>query len=113
MKPTTRIRDAGPKRCLNGIFEIPESFSTVEASVAPCLLVLWTHIMHRRVTQPANETGRGQRIERVPEEETNWLPTPESGPFSMKLRQFWLTSKVLDGTCTPKAPRYALRSVTL
>ena len=69
--------------------------------------------MHRRVTQPANETGRGQRIERVPEEETNWLPTPESGPFSMKLRQFWLTSKVLDGTCTPKRRATPLRSVIL
>jgi hypothetical protein len=39
----------------------------------------------------------------VAEEETNSLPTPESGPFSMKLRQFWLTSKVFDGTWTPKS----------
>ncbi len=57
-----------------------------------------------------NKAGRGQRIERVPEEETNWLPTPESGPFSMKLRLFWL--KCLMGR-TPKVPRNALRSVIL
>ena len=54
------------------------------------------------------EAGRGQRIEWVPEEETNWLPTPESGPFSMEFRLFWL--KCLMGRM-PKVPRYALRSV--
>jgi hypothetical protein len=37
-----------------------------------------------------------------PEEEANWLPAPESGPFSMKLRLSWLRPQVLDGTWTPK-----------
>ena len=52
-----------------------------------------------------------------PEEEANWLPAPESGPFSMKLRLSRLRPQVLDGTWTPppirKAPYYALHSVIL
>jgi hypothetical protein len=98
MKPTTRITDAGPKRCLNGIFEIPESFSTgSKRVVAPCLLVLWNHIMHHRVTQPAirekMRLAEDSALNACLKRKRIGCPLPESGPFSMKLRLSWLRSQ--------------------
>src|SRR6266702_6397137 len=76
MKPTTRITDAGPKRCLNGIFEILESFST--GSTSACALESYhaSPVSHSRANPARSEAGRGQRVERGPEEEANWLPAP-------------------------------------
>ena len=31
-------------------------------------------------------------------EESNWLPAPASGPFSLTVRIYWPTDAVLDGT---------------
>jgi len=100
MKPTTRMTDAGPKRCLNGIFEIPESFST--GSTSACALESYhaPPVSHSRANPARSEAGRGRRIA-GPEEVANWLPAPESGPFSMKLQRSWLRPQVLDGTWTP------------
>ena len=33
--------------------------------------------------------------------ESNWLPAPQSGPFTMNLRLYWPKTEVLDGSWTP------------
>jgi hypothetical protein len=33
--------------------------------------------------------------------ESNWLPTPKSGPFTMNLRFYWPKVPALDGPWTP------------
>jgi hypothetical protein len=35
------------------------------------------------------------------ERETNWLPTPESGGFTMNLRMYWPEARALDGRWAP------------
>jgi hypothetical protein len=35
------------------------------------------------------------------DKESNWLPAPASGPFTMNLRLYWPKSEVLDGTWAP------------
>ena len=35
------------------------------------------------------------------DKESNWLPAPASGPFTMNLRLYWPKAQVLDGTWTP------------
>ncbi|MEV5539907.1 DUF1254 domain-containing protein [Saccharopolyspora shandongensis] len=35
------------------------------------------------------------------DKESNWLPTPASGPFSMNLRMYWPKPQVLSGDWTP------------
>jgi hypothetical protein len=35
------------------------------------------------------------------DKESNWLPAPASGPFTMNLRLYWPKPEVLDGTWTP------------
>lgn len=35
------------------------------------------------------------------DKESNWLPAPASGPFTMNLRLYWPKAEVLDGTWTP------------
>ena len=35
------------------------------------------------------------------EKESNWLPTPKSGSFTMNLRLYWPKSEVLDGSWAP------------
>jgi hypothetical protein len=35
------------------------------------------------------------------DKESNWLPTPESGPFTMNLRLYWPKAEVLDGSWAP------------
>ena len=32
------------------------------------------------------------------DKESNWLPAPSSGPFSLTVRIYWPTDEVLDGT---------------
>ncbi len=32
------------------------------------------------------------------DKESNWLPAPKSGPFSLTVRDYWPTEAVLDGT---------------
>ena len=39
--------------------------------------------------------------------ESNWLPAPASGSFSLTLRVYWPKAEVLDGTWTPPALRRA------
>jgi hypothetical protein len=33
------------------------------------------------------------------DKESNWLPTPKSGLFTMNLRLYWPKAEVLDGSC--------------
>ena len=35
------------------------------------------------------------------DKESNWLPAPKSGSFTMNLRLYWPKAEVLDGTWTP------------
>jgi len=35
------------------------------------------------------------------EKESNWLPTPKSGPFTMNLRLYWPKAEVLNGSWAP------------
>jgi hypothetical protein len=35
------------------------------------------------------------------ERESNWLPAPESGPFTMNLRLYWPKADVIDGNWAP------------
>ncbi|MCA9068024.1 MAG: DUF1214 domain-containing protein, partial [Planctomycetaceae bacterium] len=35
--------------------------------------------------------------------ESNWLPAPKSGGFSMNLRLYWPMQEALDGTWKPEA----------
>jgi len=37
--------------------------------------------------------------------ESNWLPAPKSGPFSMNMRLYWPKLEALDGTRQPPAVR--------
>jgi hypothetical protein len=37
------------------------------------------------------------------EHDSNWLPTPANGSFSMNLRLYWPRPEALDGTWTPPA----------
>jgi len=41
------------------------------------------------------------------DKESNWLPAPASGPFTMNLRLYWPKAQVLDGTWTPPGIRRA------
>ena len=36
-----------------------------------------------------------------PDKESNWLPTPATGTFTMNLRLYWPKWEVLDGTWVP------------
>jgi hypothetical protein len=42
-----------------------------------------------------------QRASPGGDRETNWLPAPASGPFTLTLRLYWPTADVLDGTWAP------------
>lgn len=42
-----------------------------------------------------------QRESPGPDRESNWLPTPKSGGFSMNLRLYWPKPAALEGTWTP------------
>lgn len=42
-----------------------------------------------------------QRESPGPDMESNWLPTPKSGGFSMNLRLYWPKPAALEGTLTP------------
>jgi hypothetical protein len=44
---------------------------------------------------------RVQRESPGPAEESNWLPTPASGRFSLNLRLYWPKLQALDGTWAP------------
>jgi hypothetical protein len=35
--------------------------------------------------------------------QTNWLPTPASGSFSLYMRAYWPHVAVMEGTWTPPA----------
>jgi hypothetical protein len=35
------------------------------------------------------------------DKESNWLPAPASGPFTMNMRLYWPKAEVLDGTWSP------------
>jgi len=48
-----------------------------------------------------------QRDSPGPDNESNWLPAPASGPFSMTMRLYWPESEVLDGTWSPPPVRRA------
>ena len=37
--------------------------------------------------------------------ESNWLPTPAAGPFTMNLRLYWPRPEALDGSWRPPAVR--------
>jgi len=37
------------------------------------------------------------------DKESNWLPAPASGPFTMNLRLYWPKAQVLDGSWAPPA----------
>lgn len=41
------------------------------------------------------------------DKESNWLPTPKSGEFSMNLRLYWPKTEALDGTWKPPAVQRA------
>jgi len=46
------------------------------------------------------------RIQREnPGQDANWLPTPQSGTFSLTLRIYWPKAEALDGTWSPPALR--------
>ena len=40
-----------------------------------------------------------------PDLESNWLPTPAAGPFTMNLRLYWPRPEALDGTWEPPPVR--------
>jgi hypothetical protein len=42
-----------------------------------------------------------QRVSPGTERETNWLPTPQTGGFSMNLRIYWPEARALDGRWAP------------
>lgn len=42
-----------------------------------------------------------QRESPGPELESNWLPTPQSGTFTMNLRLYWPEARVVDGNWSP------------
>jgi len=42
-----------------------------------------------------------QRASPGPDKESNWLPAPASGSFTMNLRLYWPKAEVLDGTWAP------------
>ncbi len=44
-----------------------------------------------------------QRISPGVDKESNWLPAPQSGPFTMNLRLYWPQSQALDGRWVPPA----------
>jgi hypothetical protein len=44
-----------------------------------------------------------QRESPGPDKESNWLPAPAEGPFTMNLRLYWPGSSALDGTWAPPA----------
>ncbi|WP_319519537.1 DUF1254 domain-containing protein [uncultured Martelella sp.] len=44
-----------------------------------------------------------QRSSPGKDKEANWLPTPESGPFSLTMRIYWPELSVLDGAWSPPA----------
>jgi len=46
-----------------------------------------------------------QRDSPGPDHESNWLPAPASGPFTMNLRLYWPKPEVLDGTWSPPPVR--------
>jgi len=46
-----------------------------------------------------------QRDPPGPDHESNWLPAPASGPFTMNLRLYWPKPEVLDGTWSPPPVR--------
>jgi len=35
------------------------------------------------------------------EKESNWLPAPKSGAFTMNMRLYWPKAEMLDGTWSP------------
>jgi hypothetical protein len=46
-----------------------------------------------------------QRSSPGPDKQSNWLPTPASGPFSIHLRLYWPTIAVTDGAWAPPPVR--------
>ena len=46
-----------------------------------------------------------QRASPGRDKESNWLPAPEGGPFTMNLRLYWPKAEVLDGSWTPPGVR--------
>lgn len=41
------------------------------------------------------------------DKESNWLPAPKEGPFTMNLRLYWPKPAALDGTWAPPAVKQA------
>ena len=41
------------------------------------------------------------------DKESNWLPAPASGPFTMNLRLYWPKAEVLDGSWAPPGVKLA------
>lgn len=39
------------------------------------------------------------------DKESNWLPAPKSGDFSLYVRSYWPKAPILDGSWTPPAVR--------
>ena len=48
-----------------------------------------------------------QRESPGPGRESNWLPAPAKGPFTMNLRLYWPKPEVLDGTWSPPPVKWA------
>ena len=48
-----------------------------------------------------------QRESPGPGRESNWLPAPAKGPFTMNLRLYWPKPEVLDGTWSPPPIKWA------
>ena len=44
------------------------------------------------------------------EKESNWLPAPKTGPFTMNLRLYWPKREVLDSSWTPPPVKGISRS---
>jgi hypothetical protein len=42
------------------------------------------------------------------DKESNWLPAPASGPFTMNLRLYWPKAEVRDGSWVPPAVKLVL-----
>jgi hypothetical protein len=55
---------------------------------------------------PRVDCGGSERVARScespgPDKESNWLPAPASGPFTMNLRLYWPKSEILTGAWSP------------
>jgi hypothetical protein len=48
-----------------------------------------------------------QRESPGPGRESNWLPAPAKGAFTMNLRLYWPKPEVLDGTWSPPPVKWA------